>query len=186
MSARTIGSCGLALVAVACAKSPDVDEPPEGDASEGATADAVIAFTNETGSVQSCTDGLACPPAGSCADHPALGAPDGDTFTLGSSAVLEVAFSCSSILDRAPAAEQGNDAGPSLNDDFRIVATVPDGASATVSVSLDGSTYDVIGPLDGQSQSFDLARVEREVARFVRIAHQLGEPIEIDAIETIR
>lgn len=173
---RCLAFVGVVALLACQVAPPSVDEDAtEGiDASGTAYADLAIAWT-ENGSLATCTDSPGCPMTGTCSQHEALGAPDDQTFELEVGGQLEVAFFCSQLLEH----------GLELTDELRIWATVPPGARAIVSVGLDGSNYDTIDVLDADNTTFDLARTNVQVARFVRIVHDSGDPIAIDALESL-
>jgi hypothetical protein len=173
----------LALLGMtACSVSQDVKSPPDVQLDGGGSlfADAVLAFS-VGGQVTNCADSLGTcgqPATGACANNPALGPPDGQFFQLGANDRIEVGFLCGAIIDH-----------PSVNGtatpDLRIHATVPNGASAVVEVSLDGSSYWALDYLKQTDQSFDLARIGISIVRFVRIADGGQGGIAIDAVEAL-
>ncbi len=174
-----------ALCCVAClgctAQPPDVGPQPSklADAGEPGFVDLVISYT-ENGNPVTCTDSIAplCQTqSGACSNHPVLGAPDNQRFTLVGPGQIEVGFLCQPIVDRAPNSD--------LSPDFRIVSTIESGSGGIVSVSEDGSTYLVLDNLIRDDQSFDLSNRGLEYARFVRIAVEAGTSLSIDAIEAL-
>jgi hypothetical protein len=169
------------LVAGGCeSTSPDPPELGEGDANVGsAYADLVLAFS-ESGAVTSCGETIPeCGTPATCGPIQVLGANDTQTYSLAAQGSIELAFLCDTILENV-----SNDGSETV--DFRIWATVPSGASAVVEVSHHGSTNVSLDTQTATDQGFDLARASLGLARFVRVSHDSGEPILIDAIEALR
>lgn len=166
------------LVAGCDVDPPELDPDFDGGlGDEPVYADTLVAVADADGT-DTCQPISGCPPSGPCADHPALGPPDGDAAMLPAEGRIEVAFLCDAILDQG---------GASPTPDFRLHGTVPEGAQAVVSVSLDGSSYRDIDFWTQGVEAFDLMRSdETTVVRFVRIAAQLGGGIQLDAVEALR
>jgi hypothetical protein len=163
------------------AQPPDVEPQPSKltDAGGSAFVDLVLSYT-ESGNPVTCTDSIApvCQTqTGDCSDHPVLGAPDSQSFSLVGPGQIEVGFLCQPIVDRAPNSE--------LSPDFRVWATIESGTGAIVSVSEDGSNYVVLDNLIRNDQTFDLANRGLEYARFLRIAVEAGATLQIDSIEAL-
>jgi hypothetical protein len=139
-------------------------------------ADAVVAFTDETGAVTTCMDGLGCPPGAACTAHPAVGAPDMASYELFAGGRIELAFFCSFIQDIG---------GVEPTVDLQIWADVPDDARAVVAVSADGTSYFDVNFLEAgpEELTFDIERSGLDIARFVRVSQERGAPIRIDAVE---
>ncbi len=163
------------------AQPPDVEPQPSRLADAGASTfvDLVVSYT-EDGNPVTCTDSLApvCQTqSGICSNHPLLGPPDEQSFSLVGPGQIEVGFLCQPIIDRAPDSD--------LSPDFRIVGSIESGSGGIVSVSEDGSTYIVLDNLIRDNQAFDLANRGLQFARFVRVAVEAGASIRIDAIEAL-
>jgi hypothetical protein len=177
------GLAMLALVLWACdATPPEVDPIPSGtpDAGSAGYVDLIVSYT-ENGSPITCSEsvGALCSvQTGPCADHAALGAPDGRTYQLEGNGQIELGFLCQPIVDRAE--------GSNLTADFRLVGTLDSGTGAVLSVSEDGTSYQVLDTVVSDNQEFDLANEGLELVRFVRIAGQGGATLSIDAIEVLQ
>lgn len=167
----------LLLAGASCAQTKGLPEPMGDGRRVSVYADTLIASTSGA-DVFACSDYSGCPASGTCTDHATLGEPDGTTFDLAPSGDIVIAFLCSTIAD-VPSA----DGNPTT--DFQIWATVPDGSEAVVSLSSDGSHFEVVGQLTMSDQGFDIARTELSYARFVKITHDSGDAIAIDAIEAL-
>ena len=182
MIGRSPAVLALALAWAGCLASPPEVEGG-GDVGGGELgspfADAVLAVSDEAGTLRTCGDALpACEGEAriECGAAAALGPPDGQFLPLPEGGELVVAFRCSSVRERG-----GFDSA-----DLRIWSRVPEGASAIVEVSASGGEYAVVGRLEMSDQHFDLAAAEGlEVVQFVQIAGASGG-IEIDAIEALR
>jgi hypothetical protein len=178
MAARLWPALGL----VACASSPALPHHDPSPLGRDPHADTIVTFT-EKGQTRRCPgvdpSVFRCgmnqpePDLGACPAAAVLGAPDQRTFSLEPKEVLEVALLCSSIVEH----------GGADSSEFRIWAEVPDGASAVVEVSQEGSYYQAIGKLTRSDQSFDLARSGLDLVQFVRLARAEGAALAIDAIE---
>jgi hypothetical protein len=166
-------ACAASLVACK-ASPPDVDAGPgDGVDDAPAYADALL-VQQQGGALETCSAGLGCPVDASCATHPTLGEPDGETFELAAGARLELGFICAAILDQGGASQ----------DDFRILADVPANARAVIAVSADApSDYEIVDVLTQTDQPFDLQRAALPYARYLSLTHDTGDPIAIDAIE---
>ena len=175
----------LALSLAACGSEPPEIPPPTADAIvSGGWADTLIAVGDGVAAPATCTDVLpeceaGVVSTGTCPANAALGPMDGAFHALPRGGRLEVAFRCGAILEH-----------PSTNGtapmDFKIWATVPEGAIAQVELSVDGSTYVSYFTLDQSNKSFDLARTnELQFARFIRIVGGDVAGIQIDAIEAL-
>lgn len=175
--ARLLGVTLAAVIALAgCESSARL--PPNQDAGPlaPAFASAVIAYDEGEGE-QDCGDMMPlCDELGTCGPTALLGAPDEAAHVLPVDGFVEIAFLCSSMIER------GVDASPEL----KLWATVPEGGSAIVQVSVDGASYDEIGVMAPEALEFDLARLELTDARFVRVLNTGAEPIELDAFEALR
>jgi hypothetical protein len=174
----------LALALTACeASTPSVpDLGSDGFSASGATADVLLAYTTDSGLVETCADALpSCDdPLPACGPSEVLGAPDGATFSLPPGGRLDVGFRCAAIV------ELGSAGAGEITLDFSISATLVDGANAIVEVSFDGSEYHSLPTrLSTGSQTFDLATLELDVVRFVRIVDSGNGGIAIDAIESL-
>ncbi len=188
MSARSAAVVLVSVLGVslaACGNEPPEIPPPTADALvSGGWADTLIALGDGVAAPETCTDSLPICEAGvvstgTCPANAALGPMDGAFHTLPPGGRLEVAFRCGAILEH-----------PSTNGtatfDFKIWATVPEGAIAQVELSVDGSAYVSYFTLDQSDKSFDLARTnELEFARFIRIIGGDVAGIQIDAIEAL-
>lgn len=172
-------ACILALGACE-ATSPEVAPIGSTDQQPGAPyADLVLSYT-EAGVPVSCTESipaLCTVQEGSCANHAALGAPDGQDFQLQAGGQIELGFLCHPIVDQAPESE--------LSSDFRIIGSLNLGGSAIVSVSTDGSDYTVLDTFSQDDQAFDLATEGFDYVRFIRIATPSGVSMSIDAVEVL-
>jgi hypothetical protein len=159
---------------VACQASPPEVNVDPGDGVDGAPAYAdALLVQQQGGELETCSAGLGCPVDASCAEHPALGEPDGATFRLAAGDRLELGFICAAILDQ----------GGGSQDDFRIIADVPANARAVIAVSADApSDYELVDVLTQTNQPFDLQRAALPYARYISITHDAGDPITIDAI----
>ena len=161
-----------------CAHSPDVDQPDNGPDAGATFADVVLSFS-QGGQPQVCSDGLPpCDgqPVPACGPSQVLGAPDGTSYPLEAGGNIELGFHC------APAVERGGTDSP----DVKIWADVPEGASAVVEVSDDGSNYVTWVELTQSDQELDLQTIDRELVRFLRISDRGGGGISIDAVEALR
>ena len=166
----------LVVIVGACASPRDVNVPNDNVPDAGQTfADVALAWT-EGGQLVTCTDLPGCPPAGSCTQHAAVGAPNGGEFVLEAGGTLEVGFLCSALIER----------GGTTTPELHIHAVVPATATAVVAASLDGSSYKVLGELDPTTLDLDLARAGLTTARFVRITDTGAGGIRIDALEALR
>lgn len=175
---------GMAWLALqtACAEPRDVAMP--GSVADGGArfADTVIAFAHGNEPLTTCTDALpACgqPMVGACAGHAAVGADDGVLFELGAGGRLDLAFRCDAIRERGPGG------GGGASEDFRVHATLADGASAVVAVSEDGSVWRELALLAEGNQDFELERVGVEVVSFVRVVDLGSGGISVDAVEAL-
>lgn len=182
LSGRTAGAVFATLLASSgCELEEELPTPiPIGsDAGTSPYADLVVSFS-ENGIPVACDNsiGAVCgPSAGSCADHPSLGAPDSVVFELTGQNSLELALLCHPIIDRSDNGGLGND--------FKVWATINSGR-AIVSVSEDGSTYTILQELRLSDQSFDLAEQDIQFARFVQITGATSNTsISIDAVEAL-
>ena len=182
--ARSV-KCGFALFCVASlnctAQEPNVGPQPNpfADAGGPGFVDLVLSYT-EGGNPVTCTDSIApvCQTqVGICSNHPVLGAPDDQRFSLVGPGQIEVGFLCQPIVDRAPNSE--------LTPDFRVWATIESGIGAIVSVSGDGTEYVVLDDMIRDDQTFDLSNRGLEYARFVRLAVPAGVTLQIDSIEVL-
>ncbi len=163
------------------AQPPDVEPQPNtfADAGGPGFVDLVLSYT-EGGIPVTCTNSIApvCQTqVGMCSNHPVLGAPDDQSFSLVGPGQLEVGFLCKPIVDRAPTSE--------LTPDFRVWATIESGIGAIISVSEDGSEYIVLDDMIRDDQTFDLSNRGLEYARFVRVAVPAGATLQIDSIEVL-
>jgi hypothetical protein len=170
------------LCTLAGCLAPSMDLPDEGAAPDAGSfyADTLVDVTTG-GTINSCIDDLPeCSTdlvTGDCSANPILGPMDGASFSLNADDRIEVAFRCQ------PVVEKGSSDGMPSNE-LTIWATVPDGASAEVSVSFDGSSYLFLSTLDTSNKSFDIALSGLSLIRFVRISGISGT-ISIDAIEAL-
>ncbi len=172
----------LGLLSLAgCELDAPIIVPPGNSTVDGGSAFADTVIDDSTGGVvRTCSTTLpACGDAetGPCYPHPALGPNDGMVFTLGANDLLEVAFRCGFVEHTGSGA------------DFKIWATVPDGAAATVDVSYDGSSYSTLGGFFNSNPTFDLdliAENKLNVIRFVRIRDNGTGGIGIDAVESLQ
>lgn len=182
-SATLLIIAGL-LALQSCQAQPPENGGPVGtgaDAGGSDYADLVVSFTQD-GVTQTCTEaGTAVCGAqtGSCASHPALGAPDEQRFELQSSGLLEVAFVCRPILDRVD--------GETPVPDFRVLASgASDSNPGVVSISRDGDVYQTLGTLIRADQEFYITDEGFDYVRFIRISGGPASSIQIDAIEALR
>jgi len=136
-------------------------------------ADVALAWT-QGGALTACTPASGCPASGPCTQNAAVGAPDANELVLEAGGTLELAFLCSSFYERGLSTAE-----------LRFHAAVSTQASAVVAVSYDGSSYEVLGPLDATNLDLDLARTHLTVGRFVRITDGGAGGIRIDALEAL-
>ncbi|MBK9071099.1 MAG: hypothetical protein IPL79_08885 [Myxococcales bacterium] len=167
----------VVLFALAGCESQPIPTPSQDAAPLApAFASAVIAYDEGDGE-QDCGDMMPlCDELGTCGPTDLLGEPDEVAYVLVAGGFVEIAFLCSSMIER------GVDASPEL----KLWATVPEGGGAIVQVSVDGATYDEIGVMNSETLEFDLARLELTDARFVRVLNTGAEAIDIDAFEALR
>ena len=161
----------------ACVQAPTV--PDTGRAADAGIvyADIVLAFT-EGGQPQTCPQVLpSCDeePGEPCGPAAVLGPPDDVTHVLEAGGRIDLGFRCGAVVER------GGEASP----DLKIWADVGPDASAVVEMSLDGITYEPWIELTQSDQDLDLARIDQQYLRYIRIADTGGGGINIDAVEGI-
>jgi hypothetical protein len=174
----TVLAAAFCGIAGACkAASPAVDDGVADDLPDAGVpyADFVVGWT-EDGDVMTCAAEAAECTAGvtTCGPVEVLGAPDGATFSLEPSGVIEVALRCSFVLER----------GDSDSPDLKLWGTFAEGA--TVQVSVDSMAWSTLGSVTGTDPVLDLAMVGLETARFIRISNRGDAALAIDAIEALR
>lgn len=171
----------LALsMAAACVTSPKVPDPGEAEEPVPLYPDVLLNYT-EGGGIGICLDALPpcdepvtdqCGPDELLAATDVLGEPDEVGYTFDTDGRVDVGFHCGAILETVDPV------------DLTIYATVPDGKSADVFVSLDGLTYTFIGDLTPAKNEYDFNMWDNiHSARYVRISDTGGGGITIDAIE---
>jgi len=196
MRISTRFSSALALVAAlafaACTvDDPHVIVPPDRDQGTGPFfADVILGISVGstttsciTGGVPVC--GTDAPQTGMCADNPALGPPDGNTFDIMPLGRLELGFLCNTIREVG---------GTMLSNDFVIHGSVEGTVQPIVEVSIDGSSYVAVNywprPMPNgpflTDPGFQLEVPMWSAARFVRISLGAGTGvIHVDAVEAL-
>jgi hypothetical protein len=169
----------FALVA-GCQEKPPPDIPPGGggDDFNGGYADTIFSYT-EGGTVQDCATELVSCEEGSatqCGPIGVLGMPDDITWTLMPGDQIVVAFRCTSIRE----------VGGVDTPDMKLWATFQnETASATVSVSVAGTDYEILDVVNTDDPQLDLGRVDLEVVQFVQIVSTGSSEVYLDAVEAL-
>ena len=163
----------LSTTAACVTTSPEVPDPGQAEEPVPLYPDVLLNYT-EGGMVQICRDGLpSCdePVGEQCGPPEVLGEPDEVAYAFDADGRVDVGFHCGAIIETVDPV------------DLTIYATVPEGTSADVFVSLDGLTYTFLGDLTPMKNQYDFNMWDIHSARYVRISDTGGGGITIDAIE---
>lgn len=167
----------LSLVCANACQSAAPTQPPTSDAAlEPAYANEVLAYDDGQGETLCGDMRPDCDELGTCGPTELLGAPDDVPYALPAGGSVEISFSCNSLVER----------GGADSPELRLYGQFPEGTSAVVQVSRDGTEFDELEVADDEAMEFDLARLGWTDARFVRVVNQGPDPIEIDAFEALR